>query len=118
VWSGRCGFAIEEFARRHGDFAVAGAAVAVEVDADDRISRCGIGLIGLASTPLRASAAEGDIAGRPIEEIAADDLGTLVIDALEDVPSDLQGSSAYRRRVGAVMVARAWMRAIAEATGG
>ena len=53
VWGGRSGFAVEEFARRHGDFAIAGAAVAVELDTDDRISRCGIGLLGLGSTPLR-----------------------------------------------------------------
>ena len=58
VWSGRCGFAIEEFARRHGDFAIAGAAVAVEIGEDDRVRRCGIGLIGLGSTPIRATAAE------------------------------------------------------------
>src|SRR6478672_11290619 len=39
VWSGRCGFAVREFARRHGDFAIAGATVAVELDADDRVAR-------------------------------------------------------------------------------
>src|SRR4051794_13887341 len=31
VWSGRCGFGVEELARRHGDFAIAGAVVGVEV---------------------------------------------------------------------------------------
>ena len=46
VRRGRSGFAIEEFARRHGDFAIAGAAVAVELDTDDRVIRCGIGLLG------------------------------------------------------------------------
>jgi carbon-monoxide dehydrogenase medium subunit len=51
VWGGRSGFAVEEFARRHGDFAIAGAAVAVELDGDDRVARCGIGLLGLGSTP-------------------------------------------------------------------
>ena len=40
IWNGRCGFAVEEFARRHGDFAIAGAAIGVELDADDRIRRC------------------------------------------------------------------------------
>ena len=35
VWSGRCGFAVQEFARRHGDFAIAGATVAVELDDQD-----------------------------------------------------------------------------------
>ena len=34
---------------------------------------------------------------------------------LESVPSDLNGSAAYRTRVGAAMVARAWTRACAEA---
>ncbi len=29
-----------------GDFAIASAVVAVEVDIDDRVSRCGIGLLG------------------------------------------------------------------------
>ncbi len=61
MWSGRCGFAVEEFARRHGDFAIAGAAVAVELGeaTDDVVSRCAIGLIGMASTPVRAPSAEG-----------------------------------------------------------
>ncbi|EUA23912.1 CO dehydrogenase flavoC-terminal domain protein [Mycobacterium xenopi 3993] len=60
---GRCGFAIEELARRHGDFAIAGAAVAVQLDGDDRVSRCGVGLLGLGSTPRRASAAEQAVVG-------------------------------------------------------
>src|SRR3546814_8132134 len=55
VWSGRRGFAVQEFARRHGDFAIAGAAVAVELGGDDRVQRCAIGLLGLGSTPHRGS---------------------------------------------------------------
>jgi carbon-monoxide dehydrogenase medium subunit len=34
---------------------------------------------------------------------------------LESVPADLQGSSDYRKRVGAAMVARAWASAVTEA---
>ena len=37
---------------------------------------------------------------------------------LDDVPADLHGSSSYRTRVGATMVARAWAEATAEARGG
>ncbi|MGH3253617.1 MAG: FAD binding domain-containing protein, partial [Trebonia sp.] len=46
---GRCGYAIEEFARRPGDFAIAGAAVAVALSGDGggRVARCGIALLGL-----------------------------------------------------------------------
>ena len=47
VWGSRSGFAVEEIARRHGDFAIAGATVGVELDDDDRITRCAIGLFGM-----------------------------------------------------------------------
>ena len=71
LWSGRFGFGVEEFARRHGDFAIAGAAVAVELDDDDRVRRSGIGLLGLSATPRRASAAEAAIAGRKVGDVTA-----------------------------------------------
>ncbi|EHI12034.1 FAD binding domain-containing protein [Mycolicibacterium thermoresistibile] len=115
VWDGRCGFAVHEFARRHGDFAIAGAVLAVRLDGDDRISRCGIGLLGLGSTPRRATAAEQAILGRPVSEVDADELGVLAMEGLDDIPADLQGSADYRRRVGAAMVARAWTDASREA---
>jgi aerobic carbon-monoxide dehydrogenase medium subunit len=116
VWEGRCGFAVEEFARRHGDFAIAGAAVAVALDGDDRISRCGIGLLGLGSTPNRASAAESAVTGRNIHEVTPEEIGELAMTGLQDIPADLQGSAGYRSQVGAAMVARAWTTAIREAT--
>jgi carbon-monoxide dehydrogenase medium subunit len=118
VWEGRCGFAVEEFARRHGDFAVAGAVVAVQLDADDRVSRCGIGLIGLGSTPERPGATEAELVGRPVTEIDADEVGRSAVSGLTAVPSDLHGSADYRSRVGAAMVARAWTTATREALGG
>jgi carbon-monoxide dehydrogenase medium subunit len=116
VWGSRSGFAVEEFARRHGDFAIAGAAVAVQLDADSRVSRCGIGLLGLGSTPLRGSPAERAVVGRPVDDITPDEVGRLAISALTDIPADLQGSAAYRAKVGAIMVARAWKSATAEAS--
>jgi aerobic carbon-monoxide dehydrogenase medium subunit len=116
VWGGRCGFAVEEFARRHGDFAIAGAVVAVQLDDEDRVSRCGIGLLGLGSTPLRGSAAEDAVVGRPVGDVTADEVGQLAIGELDDIPTDLQGSAAYRAKVGATMVGRAWQSAITEAS--
>ena len=121
VWGGgstRCGFAVRELARRHGDFALAGAAVAVEVDGDDRVVRAAIGLFGLGSVPLRATAGEAAVSGRTLAEIDADEIGRAAVTDLDDVPADLHGSAAYRTRVGAVMVARAWTDAVAEARGG
>jgi aerobic carbon-monoxide dehydrogenase medium subunit len=97
----RQGFAIEEFARRHGDFAVAGAAVALEVDESggQEHVRSSIGLFGLASTPVL------------VDSVAA-------IADLDAVPSDLHGTAGYRRKLAAVMVARAWERALKEARNG
>jgi carbon-monoxide dehydrogenase medium subunit len=115
VWSGRTGFAVHEFARRHGDFAIAGATVAVALDDDDRVTRCGIGLLGLGSTPKRATPAEDAVTGRPVSDVSADEIGALAMSGLADVPSDLQGSASYRTRVGAAMVARAWTDATTEA---
>jgi carbon-monoxide dehydrogenase medium subunit len=117
VWNGRSGFAIREFARRFGDFAIAGAAVAVGLDADDRIERCAIGLFGLGPTPRRATAAEQAALGQKAD-VAAEELGQAAMSELTDVPSDLHGSAAYRRRVGAAMVSRAWSDAIGEAARG
>lgn len=115
LWSGRCGYSVHEFARRHGDFAIAGAVLAVQVDDDDRVSRCGIGLLGLGSTPRRASAAEQAIVGAPVRELTPETVGELAMSGLDDIPADLQGSAAYRRKVGAAMVGRAWNQASTEA---
>lgn len=112
----RSGYAIEEFARRHGDFAIAGAAVALELDEDDRVSHCGIGLLGLGSTPLRGHDGEQAVVGRAVGDLDADEIGRLTMAGLTDVPADLQGSADYRRRCGAAMVARALMSAISDVT--
>jgi aerobic carbon-monoxide dehydrogenase medium subunit len=53
--------------------------------------------------------------GQPAS-IAAADVGALAVADLDEVPSDLHGPPEYRRRLGAVMVARALAEAIAEAT--
>ena len=116
VWGSRSGFAIEEFARRHGDFAIAGAAVAVKLDDAGRVERCGIGLLGLGSTPLRGSVAEQAVIGQPVADFAGDEIGRLAMSGLTGIPADLQGSSEYRARVGAAMVTRAWAGAVREAT--
>ncbi|HYV59305.1 MAG TPA: xanthine dehydrogenase family protein subunit M [Acidimicrobiia bacterium] len=118
IWGGRSGFAVEEFARRHGDFAIAGAAVGLQVDGPGAIRRCAIGLIGLGSTPERAEAAELELVGRPIADIEPEDVGRLAVADLESVPADLHGSADFRKRVGAAMVARAWTTASAEARSG
>ncbi|MEU9269079.1 xanthine dehydrogenase family protein subunit M [Streptomyces sp. NPDC048251] len=117
-WSGRHGFAIEEFARRSGDFAIAGATVAVGLGADGHLDRCAVGLFGLGPTACRARTTEAALLGTDPAEADADDVGRSATTDLDSVPSDLHGSADYRRRVGAAMVARAWRRAVQEALHG
>ena len=116
--TGRQGFAIEEFARRPGDFAVAGAAVAVGLDPGGRVSASGIGLFGLGPTVLRAAAAETAVAGIAASDIDPAEVGRAAVADLDAVPSDLHGSASYRKKVGAAMVARAWEQAVKEAASG
>jgi carbon-monoxide dehydrogenase medium subunit len=118
VWEGRCGFAIDELARRHGDFAIAGAVVGVQLDADDVVRRCAIGLIGLAYTPVRAHDAEASVLGTRVDQVVTADVGRLAVAGLEEIPTDLNGDAAYRVRVGATIVARAFIAAAEEARRG
>jgi carbon-monoxide dehydrogenase medium subunit len=123
VAAGRQGFAVEEFARRPGDFAMAGAAVAISLDdgglaGGPRISQCAIGLFGLGSTPLRAGAVEASTLGATASDIDAAEIGQAAVANLDSVVSDLHGTAGYRKKIGAVMVERAWEQALREALNG
>jgi carbon-monoxide dehydrogenase medium subunit len=113
VWPAGSGFAIEEVARRHGDFAIAGAAVGVHVD-DGRVARAAVGLFGMASTPLRAVAAEAALVDTPVDEIDVAMVGTTAVESTEP-PDDMHASSALRQRIGRTVVTRALQRALQEA---
>jgi carbon-monoxide dehydrogenase medium subunit len=116
VWSGRSGFAVEEVARRFGDFALTGAVCGVELDGD-RVTRAAIGMFGMGSTPLRATEAESALAGRSCGDVDLDEVGQTAA-ASTDPPEDIHASATYRRKVGGVVVARALRRAIEEASNG
>ena len=118
VWTGRCGFGVAEFARRHGDFAIAGAVAGVELDGDTvgarrarpssawPACRCG------SATSSRRSPARPSVASTPPSS------ATLAFEAIDDVTDEALVPEAYRRRVGAAMVADAWRRAVADAQDG
>src|SRR4051795_1096302 len=63
VWEGNSGFAVEELARRSGDFALAGVVAGVQVDDAGAVSRAGISFLGMAPTPVRAAHAERALVG-------------------------------------------------------
>ena len=101
------GVAVEEVARRHGDFAMVGAVAAVTRGDDGGVTDARIALINVAARPVRASEAEQAlVGGASVEEAAAQ--------ATKDLePSgDLHASPAYRKKVAGVCVRRALARAI------
>jgi aerobic carbon-monoxide dehydrogenase medium subunit len=109
VWSGRCGFAVEEVARRAGDFALVGAVCGVALG-DNGVERAAIALFGVGDTPVRATASEAVLVqGGDAAEAAA--RAVEVIDPIDD----LHASAAYRRTVAGVVVRRAIERAKEEA---
>ncbi|HWW45650.1 MAG TPA: xanthine dehydrogenase family protein subunit M [Acidimicrobiia bacterium] len=114
VWEGRCGSAVEEVARRHGDFALTGTACAVSVDTADRIERCAVALFGMDSTPVRARGAEAALIGRAGDEAELVEAAQLAVRDL-DPPDDVHASARYRRSVGAHVVQRGLTRALAAA---
>ncbi|MDV2474376.1 FAD binding domain-containing protein [Rhodococcus zopfii] len=112
------GYAIEEFTRRSGDFAVAGAAVALTLAADSTIERCAITTFGLGPTATRATAVEQAVTGLAVAGQEPETVARDVLDGVEAISADLHGPVEYRKRVGTAMVARAWQRAVEEATHG
>lgn len=116
VWSGRCGFAVQEVARRHGDFAMAGVACGVELEGE-RVRRAAIAFFGMASTPVRAAAAEAAITGAAVEDLDAAELARLAVEGL-DPPDDLHASATQRLRMGTALAQRAITAAMEEAQRG
>jgi CO/xanthine dehydrogenase FAD-binding subunit len=103
------GAALVEFSRRHGDFALGGAAVLLELD-DGACRSCSIALLAAAPTPLRARAAEELLAGRKVDERAVADAAAAAVADVHPT-GDIHGSSDYRRGLVEAMVRRALLRA-------
>jgi carbon-monoxide dehydrogenase medium subunit len=112
VWSGSCGFAIDEVARRHGDFAIVGAAAAVQLDGD-RVTKAALALFGVGSTAVRAPGAEDALVAAGVGA-RLDDICRLATEGL-DPPDDVHATGAYRREVAAVVAQKVFTRAIEEA---
>jgi carbon-monoxide dehydrogenase medium subunit len=60
--------AFVEFARRSGDFALAGAAIAIWPESDGRVQRARVAAIAVGGAPLRLSAVEDVLVGEPLSD--------------------------------------------------
>ncbi len=100
------GWAMDEVARRHGDFAMVGAAAVVRLDqGGGRIADARVALTGVSDTPVRAREAEQMLAGAEPSAETWTEAAQKASAALSP-PADLHGSSAYRRHVAGVLIQR------------
>jgi aerobic carbon-monoxide dehydrogenase medium subunit len=110
----RTGAAYLEVSRRHGDFALAGAAVQVTLGSSGAIDDARICLSGVAETPHRCTGAERLLVGRHLDAGLAAAAADSAREDLEPT-SDLHASADYRRDVAGTLVERALPRAVAAA---
>jgi aerobic carbon-monoxide dehydrogenase medium subunit len=105
LWPDGHAYGFQEFARRHGDFALAGAAALLDVGPGAMVRRAAIALFGVATTPLRLGEAEALLVGKRLDAgvIRASAATARGIEAIADIHAD----GDYRRHLADVMTRRA-----------
>lgn len=104
------GVAFVEFARRHGDFALGGAAVTLKLGRDGRCEHATIALLSAGPAPLRAEAAERQLLGAKLDQPSIRAAAAQAVKGLHPT-SDLHGSTEYRIGLLRVMTERALTKA-------
>jgi carbon-monoxide dehydrogenase medium subunit len=103
--------AIEEFARRHGDYGIVATAVGVRGDGG-ACAEARIVIGGVDEVPVRIEAAEAVLVGSDLDEEAIEEAAQIASREVEPA-TDVHGSAEYRKHLTAVLVRRALRRAVA-----
>jgi carbon-monoxide dehydrogenase medium subunit len=98
------GWSFRSVAPRHGDLAIAGVAVTLDLDGEGRCSEVRIGMFGVGPTPLRASEAEARLKGNRLEDHLLTEVAEQASSEAEPV-SDVRASASYRRELVKRLVA-------------
>jgi aerobic carbon-monoxide dehydrogenase medium subunit len=103
-WRPGHGYSFQEYARRHGDFAVAGVAAMLDMEGGE-VRRATLAVCGVTPAPVRLETAETGLIGSrldaPAIAAAAEIAGSL------DALYDYHGGADYRRHLARVLTARA-----------
>lgn len=108
------GSAFVEVARRHGDFALAGAGAVVTLGLEGEVREARVALAGVGPVPIRAIAAEAALRGRRPDREACAAAAAAVAESLRPT-DDVHAPAAYRRRLGGTLVRRALETAVSRA---
>jgi carbon-monoxide dehydrogenase medium subunit len=113
AWPKGHGFAFEEFARRHGDFAITAVGCLVTLGANGTIHKTALCLSGASPAPIRVTKAEHLLVGQaPSHE--AFRAAALEAEAFDSM-SDAYVTSAYRKHLARILTYRALERAVERA---
>jgi carbon-monoxide dehydrogenase medium subunit len=103
--------------RKVGDYATAGVAVQITLDAAGACRRAGIGLTNVGFSPLKATQTEAFLAGKSLDESTIKEAAELAASESQPI-DDIRGSAEYKRDLVRVLTARALKRAIERAKKG
>ena len=106
----QAGYAVEEFARRKGDFAIAAVAVTLVRDGE-RCTKARLATAGVGPTSIRLHDAEAVLEQKGLSETAVSEAADKAAAQVDPV-SDLNGSAEYRRHLTGVLTGRAILKAI------
>ncbi len=112
AWPEGHGFSFQEFARRHGDFAVVGVACLIALSGGV-ISRASIAVCGVGIGPVRLHEAERELVGSKGDRSAI--ARAAEISGQIDAVDDYHASAGYRRHLARVLSTRALDEAVQRA---
>jgi carbon-monoxide dehydrogenase medium subunit len=100
------GYGYRKFNRRQEDWAMVAASALVKRAADGTCEDVRVGLTHMASTPLRATAVEDALRGKPLDAGSIAAAAELAAEGT-DPPADLNASEDYKRHLARVLTRRA-----------
>jgi len=107
------GWSYQKLKRKTGDFATAATAVLLQMKGAS-VGKVNIALTNVAATPLKATAAEAALLGRPISDATLNEVARLAMSICDPTP-DQRGDADYKTAMCGEMTRRALQAAAARA---
>jgi aerobic carbon-monoxide dehydrogenase medium subunit len=111
-WPSGRRWAFRKYARRDGDFALAGILLFYDEDRQGALRNAHVGVIGACPRPHRLTGVEAVLNGHAIDDGLIRQAAATAAEEV-DPPDDLHGDAAYRRGLVATLIARG-LRAVAQ----
>jgi aerobic carbon-monoxide dehydrogenase medium subunit len=115
-WPSRRRWAFRKYARREGDFALAGILLFYDEDRQGALSNAHVGVIGACPRPHRLTKVETLLNGHTIDDGLIRQAAATAAEEV-DPPDDLHGDAAYRRGLAATLIERGLRAAAQQGSG-